>query len=118
MLTGWARWCWTGWGAPATEAELRDSGRGLATLTALDGGPAFGGAAPGAGPGAAAFELEGIDFVFLDRQADPGQPQGIGADHFDLDRLLAGETLSGHDGRTVYALAPASRSARARWSPC
>ena len=56
-----------------------------------------------------AFELEGIDFVFLDRQGRIlGQgPQGIGADHFDPDRLLAGETLSGHDGRTVYALAPA-----------
>ena len=93
----------------ATEAELRDQAEGLATLTAPTVDRQSGVRRPALARVLRAFELEGIDFVFLDRQGRIlGQgPQGIGADHFDPDRLLAGETLSGHDGRTVYALAPA-----------
>jgi two-component system sensor histidine kinase BaeS len=93
----------------ATESELRDQAEGLATLIAPTVDRQAGVRRPALARVLRAFELEGIDFVFLDRQGriQGRAPRGIGADHFDPDRLLAGETLSGHDGRTVYALAPA-----------
>ena len=93
----------------ATESELRDQAEGLATLTAPTVDRQVGVRRPALARVLRAFELEGIEFVFLDRQGriQGRPPRGIGADHFEPDRLLAGETLSGHDGRTVYALAPA-----------
>jgi two-component system sensor histidine kinase BaeS len=93
----------------ATESELRDQAEGLATLTAPSVGREGGVRRQALGRVLRAFELEGMDFVFLDRNGRVigDQPQGVAAGRLDPDRLLAGETLSGHDGRTVYALAPA-----------
>jgi signal transduction histidine kinase len=92
----------------ATEAELRDQAEGLAGITAPTVANSSGTRRPAVARVLRAFELEGIDFVFVDRQGGlVGRPPvGVAATHLDPDRLLAGETISGHDGRTVYALAP------------
>ena len=92
----------------ATESELRDQAAGLVDVAA----PSVGSVGPvrraAMGRVLRAFELEGIDFVFIDRRGQivGAAPQGVPANHLDAQRLLSGETLSGHDGNTVYAMAP------------
>ena len=77
----------------ATESELRDQAEGLATLTAPTVDRQVGVRRPALARVLRAFELEGIDFVFLDRQGRilGRGPQGIGAAHFVPDRLLSGD---------------------------
>jgi two-component system sensor histidine kinase BaeS len=93
----------------ATESELREQAEGLVAIAA----PSVGGTGPVRRGAMArvlrAFELEGIDFTFIDgRGRIIGRaPESVPRERLDAERLLAGETLSGHDGNTVYAIAPA-----------
>lgn len=91
-----------------TESELRSQARGLAEIvapTVLNDGKL---ARPKVQAVIEGFQLEGIGFVFL----GPGGnrfgelPPGIDGDLVDPTRLAAGETLSGREGRLVYAMAP------------
>lgn len=56
------------------------------------------------------FRLEGIAFFYIGPAgAQYGAlPAGVPEDAVDVPRLLAGETVSGHQGGTVYAMAPTS----------
>jgi len=97
-----------------TEQELRRQAESLAAATAMAN-------LDGLGPGAQetvrrvlrqvrrALRVDGVEFVALRNEEVVGQlPVGVELDDRDLDALAAGETVSGHDRRLVFAAAPAA----------